>query len=335
MNELPRWITDVCPEPRAPTSIRPQRLLALSILALVVGITTSQSIPVDRGVLGLTAASVTPWGYLEDAKSVTEAERKRIITERDAFDQFARRVKSISASNGDRAAPPLIAGGGRSDVQQLREVRDAYRDTVMSVPHYEEEYGESLRENLAAEFDDHVATALADGRQFSPLLKNTVFVKAASAKRSREKLAKALERELTSLRNARDRLRERERALERTMKSESELYRKSMSTLIEYEEVLHREEGRSEDLLADRQREIHRENRSFSRSSKLDLQQYLYSPLDVTYPVLSAGTERIRRIREQRRTVQEAMTDRRGNPLGSPDDPVPDGNGTKNDRTDK
>lgn len=311
MNELPRQIIDVRPEPRVPISIRLQRLLVLSILALVagVGITTSQPVPLDRGISELTVASITPSGYLTAAKSVTETERERLLTERDAFHRFARRVESISASNGGRTTPPLIADEGRSDVQQLREVRDAYRDTVMSVPHYDEEYGESLRESLAAEFDDHVATALADGRQLSPLLKNAVFVQAASAKRSREKLAEALDGELTSLRTARNRLRKCERPLERTMKPEAELRRKPTSTLIEYEEVLHREEGRCEELLLDRQQEIHRENESFSRSLQFDLQQYLYDALEVTYPVLAAGTERVRRIREQRQLVRQAMTD--------------------------
>lgn len=314
MNGMLCRITEVRPGPRAPDSSHAQRLLALSIFVFVVGFsvtTTYQPIPLNRGVSGLAVASITSWGYLADAKSVAETERKCVVAERDAFHRFARRIESMSASDGRQATPPLITRGGSSDIQQLREVRDAYRNTVMSVPHYEEEYDESLRENLAAEFDDRVATALADGRQFSPLLKNTVFVQAASAKRSREKLSEALEDELVSLRNARNRLREHEQVLERTMKPREELHQKSMSTLIEYEKILHREEGRCEELLTDRQQEIHRENRSFSRSSKPGIQQYLYDSLDVTYPVLAAGTERIRRIREQRRAVRDAMTKRR------------------------
>ncbi|MFC6726651.1 hypothetical protein ACFQE1_20230, partial [Halobium palmae] len=45
----------------------------------------------------------------------------------------------------------------------LREVRAAYRDTVMGMAHYDDEYGEPLATNMAAEFSEELAGAVADG----------------------------------------------------------------------------------------------------------------------------------------------------------------------------
>ncbi|WP_254525901.1 DUF7260 family protein [Natrinema caseinilyticum] len=293
---------------------RASRLLGLSLLVFVVGIgDTSVWFPfsVTQGLPELTTATLTASGYLTDAKSVTETERTRVATERDAFRRFARLVESISVSEDTHTGPLVFAGGGDSGTEHLCTVRNAYRETVMNVPHFEDEYDENLRESLTLEFDDHLATALLDGQQFSPLLKNTVLVQATAARESREKLLDGIDDELTSLENARKRLREHDRAVERAMKPRRQLRTRSVPTLREYDAILREDEDRCEQLLADRQHEIHRENRSYSRSSKPALQQYLYDALDVTYPVLATVTERIQDIRGQRRLIRETMTNQR------------------------
>lgn len=290
------------------------RLLGLSMLVIAVGIgetTLWNSFSVTDGWYELATSTLTTSGYLAEAKSATETERKRVLSERDAFDRFTRVVETMSVSSGKQTAPMMLARDGNSDGQRLCTIRDAYRDTVMSVPHFEDEYDENLRENLSLEFDDQLATALVDSREFQPLLKQMVIVRAIEAKRSREKLLDGLEAELTSLGDARKRLREHEQSLEFAMEPKRKLRRRSEPTLLEYEASLCREEDRCEQLLADRQHEMHRENRSYSRSSKPTLQQYLYDDLDVTYPVLATVTERIEQLRAQRRAVHETILNRR------------------------
>ncbi|WP_254533821.1 DUF7260 family protein [Natrinema gelatinilyticum] len=267
--------------------------------------------PVTQGLPELATATFTASGYLADAKSATETERKQVVIERDAFHRFVRLVESISVSEDRQTGPLVFAGGADSSTERLCSVRNAYRETVMNVSHFEDEYDENIRESLTLEFDDHLATVLLDGQQFSPLLKNTVILQTTAAKETREQLLDGIDDELTSLQNAQTRLREHEHAVERAMKPRRQLRTRSVPTLREYDAMLREEEDRCEQLLADRQHEIHRENRSYSRSSKPALQQYLYDALDVTYPVLATVTERIQDVRAQRRVIRETIANRR------------------------
>ena len=81
--------------------------------------------------------------YVPSARSLLREEREKTRRERTAFEAFADRVGRLSAS-----APTAVASGPQQLVRasggadaQLSAVRDAYRDTVMAVDHYEREYG--------------------------------------------------------------------------------------------------------------------------------------------------------------------------------------------------
>jgi len=94
-------------------------------------------------LVGLLVVSVAV-GHLADAIDVVETERKRGSAERTALEVFADRVAVLEV--GNPATPPtapdrfgmVTDGGGTTD-----QVGDAYRETVMSVPHYESEVDRS------------------------------------------------------------------------------------------------------------------------------------------------------------------------------------------------
>jgi hypothetical protein len=94
-------------------------------------------------------------------------EREELVVEADALDAFDSRLDGIAVEAPPaprdtrlrRVRAPSAEAGPSAAVARVRE---AYRETVMSVPHYDRMYGESLEENLAAELGPTLA-AMLDG----------------------------------------------------------------------------------------------------------------------------------------------------------------------------
>ena len=93
------------------------------------------------------------------AHGTVRIERRRTNDERAAFAAFRSRLDAIPATTSTGVTPdwlsasPQAIGHERPQMgTELLAVRDAYRSTVMSVPHYEEEYNDTYVASLAAEF---------------------------------------------------------------------------------------------------------------------------------------------------------------------------------------
>lgn len=96
------------------------------------------------------------------AERTIEREYDEIDAERTAFGQFDRRIAADDGPSVARAgsvpAPRTLQVDTRS--RAVKKLRTAFRETVMNVDHYEETYGESLDEHLAAELPPDVTTIL-------------------------------------------------------------------------------------------------------------------------------------------------------------------------------
>ena len=254
----------------------------------------------------LLAGGLYVTDYLRKAVSEVEDERAAVEAERRAFAEFVEAVREIDArSERSFDAPTTALVSPSSDHEQLRTIRDHYRGSVMAVPGYEQEYGETLRENMAAEFGDDLTTAVLDGNQFTPQLKGLLATQAEAAAEQRIALLEAIDDERDSLSDARRRFKDTEVELEK--RSELELTREPFGTLVDAAERSQREEKRCEKLLSNRQRQIHRKNRWVRNAGEAFLQEYLYRDLDVRFPVLQEGLERVKRLREQRRVIARVV----------------------------
>ncbi|EMA54285.1 DUF7260 family protein, partial [Halococcus salifodinae] len=132
--------------------------------------------------------------HVRSAIAVVETDHERTITERDAFARFADCVSEFEVSSVDlhpdhaQQAPaqtlvaPETAARAKSP---LARVRDAYRDTVMGVPHYDEEYDDSLPESLTGEFSPEVAAAVLTSEQLTPHLRDRLIDATHRARESR------------------------------------------------------------------------------------------------------------------------------------------------------
>lgn len=258
-------------------------------------------------VLIVVAAAV----HLRRARSACEDERDRLLAERRAFERFVRRVEEIepvgatgtTVQAGATASMSHSIGG-----EELSAVEEAYRETVMSVDHYDEDYGESVRENMAAELGADVTTAVLDGQRFHPQLKMAIMSKCTEAYETRTNVLDDIEAEVSELEGARSDVETVEGTLERL--DNRSLLDKSFEELrADYADLCDLE-AECESLLADRQETVTAREPSPEPDEGHDFHAYLYDPLSVSYPVLSATLSTLSTVRSARRRVLDSLTRR-------------------------
>lgn len=134
---------------------------------------------------------------LATADRILERERRETTAERDAFEAFTERLATIDTSSTTTVHSHATAAAGRpAAVDQMQRVRAAYHETVMSVPHYGEVYGESLAANVAAEFGRDLAAGVRADEPI-PLTqpcKNALRTAAARATQERRTFLDILDR---------------------------------------------------------------------------------------------------------------------------------------------
>lgn len=258
---------------------------------------------------------MTDLDRLAAARRVLRRERRRTVDEREAFDAFVATVREIPVEperprrrpgvRGLAAGPaaggttgPAAASGG------VATVRRAYERTVMAVPHYREEYDDTLAESLEVEFGPELAAGLAGHDRLTPRLKRAVLDGADASRTERERFVEALDTEADSVRASEDRL---VAVLDElgTLADEptpdfgaQDAVRARLGVLAE----------RCDAVADDRQATLRELRDRFDAPVGVpDLPRYLYTDLDATYPVLVAVAEVGERATRLRRRVEREI----------------------------
>jgi len=213
---------------------------------------------------------------LVTAESVLIRESEEADTERGAFEQFKRQVAAVETVSDVSAVPSMRAPlhGGRS--RAAERVRCAFRDTVMSVDHYDDVYGESFIEHTAAELSEEIAAGLRRDAhlRFTPLFKRTLIAAVDSAIDQRETFCTILAGERESLSGGRDGL--------LAILDELDGTRVPAGIETDFTDAL--------DEIASQRQETFAGRTALPRTDGHDLCNYLYTDCVWTYPVLTAVT---------------------------------------------
>ena len=269
------------------------------------------SIVVDTGILLLLVTGLVC--YVAAARTRCSVETRRTRREAVAFDRFATRVRDVdpvvSRTAAARVGSVLVATDDRTGSgRRIREITATFRDTVMSVPHYDEEYGESLAEHMAIEFGDELTIAVVETRQFTPQVKQGLYRAAIAARDRRLELLSVLEAESNALQTFERELTDlttRVEALTEPLRSDQtydelcETYRELNECTRACEALLHTRQTQRTDG--------HAANLPYAID---DLQEYLYERFEVTYPVLSDGLQLYRRITTARGRLEDELLSR-------------------------
>lgn len=256
---------------------------------------------------------------IDSAREIIEQEREFIEREQSAFEQFRARLAEISTGAPDpgHADSASVGGGavtkpprtkttalthrGSTQTGRLRAVRDAYRETVMAVSHYDQEYGDTVEESMAVEFGETLAGLVVDGQVLTPGLLESLREGTTRALENRSEFCRTLDREQDSVDDIGTELNDIEAELvglaERIDDSTPS------ARLSDVDDSLAILEGRCERLAEGRQQTIHdRSARELAGVDDVSLVHYLYAgELSTVTPVLADITDCLDAIRHQRR----------------------------------
>ncbi|WP_280587293.1 hypothetical protein [Halorubrum sp. Boch-26] len=272
---------------------------------------------------------------IDGAREAIRVERRRTVDEREAFRAFRGRVESIptetvtpvgspaTAGLGDHAGPsgtagnsdvPAAAGAaagagvggpGTPPGSGLVAVRDAYAETVMSVPHYEDEYDDTYERSVAAEFGPELAYALTRTAGFHPEYERALLDEVDAAMEEREQLIERLRIETESLDRAGSRLAAVRREIASLDAAVPEggfgaldACRARAGVLVE---DCDRIAARRQRVIAEHARELRLDD------AAVDLPTYLYQDRSATYPVLAAVGSVGSRLDDLTRRIERAM----------------------------
>jgi hypothetical protein len=251
--------------------------------------------------------------YIQTAHDALDKERHRTAAEQQAFAQFHGQLTTIdpdqAQTDGSLTASTtvrtLFGAETKTNGSASEQIRTSYRETVMAVPHYSDEYDESLAENMSAEFGPDLATPVIENDPVTPQLRDGLLNISHHVHKSRAQLVAAIDQEAASLTTAAETLTDIERTLYQLtppdLESESfdDLYEKRR-TLLEFEE-------RCETLAQERQRELHDRDPLDLRATEAVIQEYLYQSLSITYPVLADVTDLVEDLRQVRQRVDRGL----------------------------
>ncbi|QCJ47926.1 MULTISPECIES: DUF7260 family protein [Haloprofundus] len=243
---------------------------------------------------------------VRDARQIVRKERRRTVDEREAFRAFGDRLAQIQPASAGRTVPATVRGSGVGEggPNATRRVLNAYQRTVMAVPHYESEYGDTVGRSIVEEFGTGVGGALVSTDGLTPELQRVVAEAAKEAAADRESFVALLDEEAESLGTVLDGIDavvERLRSLD-----DRPLPERSFDDLHDLRERVSALERRAGSLHAERQSKI-RSHRQRLGVTDVDLPTFLYHDRPYTYPALSAVTTLVDAVRRARRRVERRL----------------------------
>lgn len=216
-----------------------------------------------------------------------ETERSRLSDEITAFERFSTRIENIAADSVASAEGIFHCEQKITTTKKtLLTVREAYSETVMDVPHYEEDYGDSYLESITEEFGPELGILLTQSNQFTPATKSALIAEIDEAIEQRKEFKKIVEREFCSLESAATEVQSLSNRVESL--SQTDFESATYGTVNAY---LHQTDSfytNCDKIARDRQHDLANIERSWNApASSPDLPTYFYQSLPVTYPVLA------------------------------------------------
>lgn len=265
--------------------------------------------------------------HVRSAIEVVATDRDRTTSERKAFTRFSDRLSEFSVAGvASKTNPPRHTPAqavldqtfiSRSE-SQITRVCKLYRETVMGVDHYSEEYGDSLGESITDEFGSETAAALANTDHLTPQLRDRLLEASNRAQKSRHALLQGLKHEHSALQDADETLSELGAGLNDILSAQSSLQTWPDEELTTAQKNLHERERKCNRLATDRQTTLHEQRVPSTHHIDLEFIEYLYRSLPVTYPVLTDITSLTDTLRTACDGIDDTLASRENTHIRSP-----------------
>lgn len=225
---------------------------------------------------------------LQSAISQIEQERSHVSTELRCFEEFRESVRLATSDPQTTEAP------SETTEQLLKD----YKQMVMGGLDYVNVYGDSIDESLEEELSPHVGNILLSKKPLTQRHKRKLLRETAITIERREQFIENLDEERTALESFSEERAKIESALETL--PECSPQHQSLEEILDLWEQYDILIDRCKELLDRRQGQICGEERTQILNNHHTLNEYLYSELPSSYPVLSALADTLEQINSKR-----------------------------------
>ena len=224
---------------------------------------------------------------IESAKETVQTEQRRVTDEIEAYEQFATKLTRISTTSPSHHTSDTFDSTVEAGViSETNSIKNIFEETVMSVPHYQEDYDESFTEHIAAEFTPEIALLLNETDWLTEQHASVLDSYIHTAITQRKELAQTLEVEYDSVDHLGTQAHERSQQVLEI--SHRELNCMDFGALEAHWRRLETITTKCDSIAADRQELIDSPTRAVGRSnSDISLNSYLYEDLAYDYPILA------------------------------------------------
>ena len=221
------------------------------------------------------------------AADILTTEFERITNEIEAFERFEKKVSQIDSAPDNVGSVTGVGYQQVSTKNRCLEVRTAYKETVMSVSHYEDEYSDTYPLSIKEEFGTDIAIALTKSSNFTPASKSALLDSIQASINERKRLRDVVLSEKESITTAHDSLYIITRNINEISNHEFkhldfgalDAYRAQTTVLLE----------KCDQIGLTRQDKIDKiQNKMSVDTPGLNIHEYFYQSLSTNYPILSA-----------------------------------------------
>ena len=243
---------------------------------------------------------------IPEAVTTAKEEYRRVKAEREAFEAFTAGVQELDTvedlqSDASDMGGIVFHGSTATTEPTTDSIQDLYRETFMSVDHYDEEYNEPLRTNASAELGLDLEAVLATNSRLTPPLKRELIRASRTAARDRKRFQTLVKSELNSLTDARTQV--QSAAETATRIHDEDLVGHSIAELEAQTQRLQTIERECKSLVEDRQAEYV----SGPEGDGIHFKEYLYDQHEWTHPVVCDALDVIRSLREAKHRVESTL----------------------------
>ncbi len=217
-------------------------------------------------------------------------EIKIVRAERAAFEDFSHQLESHLSSRSGASIQGKSLLHRRTQTQD-NPVLNTYRDTVMQLDHYDEDYGEPALENITRELGDGIAELICSSNGACAEIQSVIHHAVNAAIRQRKQYCEILTTEVESLQEWNRDI----QSLHTTLTDLSTAVSQNTSPEAQwrYRDTVERHRTELDSKVAARQQQITdlKENFNFPNTRggihNMNIFVYLYDELPVTFPVLA------------------------------------------------
>lgn len=241
--------------------------------------------------------------YFDAQKEIVDQEIKEITQEQEAFISLSNDFEELESAVSTTRKTPYVNQERGNNIQVIKQL---YSERILELPHYSEAYDEDLRQHMMHELGKGLIIAIEQSSDFYPKLKQALISAAVSSAENRTNFKQKLEQE-------RDNLKEFEEELNKICAELSSItsddYQNNDFNGLRYSHARLTELfTECEELSAQRQKKIQKHNTDPHLKRNGQIETYLYSQCENTYPVLSVIAEISDFIQQNIHTIENSIS---------------------------